>query len=68
VSVALAAGGSESTVAWGDFLEALRTRGLRAPLLIISDGAGGGMPHAANTGFGAGRRGCIVNMLASRNR
>ena len=41
VFVALAAGGSESTDAWGDFLEELAGRGLRPPLLVISDGAAG---------------------------
>jgi transposase-like protein len=41
VFVALAAGGSESTDAWGDFLDELKTRGLRPPLLVISDGAAG---------------------------
>jgi putative transposase len=41
VFVALAAGGSESTDAWGDFLGELRGRGLRPPLLVISDGAAG---------------------------
>lgn len=41
VFVALAAGGSESTDAWGDFLDELRARGLRPPLLVISDGAAG---------------------------
>ncbi|MEO6700544.1 MAG: IS256 family transposase [Jatrophihabitantaceae bacterium] len=41
VFVALAAGGSESTDAWGDFLDELKTRGLRPPLLVISDGASG---------------------------
>lgn len=35
------AGGSESTDAWGDFLDELKTRGLRPPLLVISDGAAG---------------------------
>jgi putative transposase len=39
--VALAAGGSESTDAWGDFLDELTSRGLRPPLLVISDGAAG---------------------------
>src|SRR6266536_1704079 len=39
--VALAAGGSESTDAWGDFLDGLTGRGLRPPLLVISDGAAG---------------------------
>ena len=41
VFVALAAGGSESTDAWGDFLNELTGRGLRPPLLVISDGAAG---------------------------
>ena len=41
VFVALAAGGSESTDAWVDFLDELKTRGLRPPLLVISDGAAG---------------------------
>jgi transposase-like protein len=41
VFVALAAGGSESTDAWGDFLDELSSRGLRPPLLVISDGAAG---------------------------
>jgi len=41
VFVALAAGGSESSDAWGDFLDELKTRGLRPPLLVISDGAAG---------------------------
>jgi putative transposase len=41
VFVALAAGGSESTDAWGDFLNGLHGRGLRPPLLVISDGAAG---------------------------
>src|SRR6266516_7102826 len=41
VFVALAAGGSESTDAWGDFIDELRGRGLRPPLLVISDGAAG---------------------------
>jgi putative transposase len=41
VFVALAAGGSESTDAWGDFLTGLHGWGLRPPLLVISDGAAG---------------------------
>ena len=42
VFVALAPGGSASpTDAWGDFLDELRGRGLRPPLLVISDGAAG---------------------------
>jgi transposase-like protein len=41
VFVGLAPGASESTDAWRDFLEGLKARGLRPPLLGISDGAGG---------------------------
>jgi putative transposase len=41
VFVALGEGGSESTDAWSDFLDELTRRGLRPPLLVISDGAGG---------------------------
>jgi putative transposase len=41
VFVALVAGGSESTDAWGEFLNDLQARGLRPPLLVISDGAAG---------------------------
>lgn len=41
VFVALAASGSEATDAWGDFLDELSSRGLRPPLLVISDGAAG---------------------------
>jgi len=40
VFVALADGGSESTDAWGEFLDELTSRGLHPPLLVISDGAG----------------------------
>jgi transposase-like protein len=39
VLVGLAPGGSESTDAWADFLDELTGRGLRPPLLVISDGA-----------------------------
>ena len=48
VLVGLAPGGSESTDAWSGFLEDLGDRGLRAPLLVISDGAGG-LINAAET-------------------
>jgi putative transposase len=41
VLVGLEPGGSESTDAWGDFLAGLVTRGLRPPLLVVSDGAPG---------------------------
>jgi putative transposase len=41
VFIGLEAGGAESTDAWADFLDGLKKRGLRDPLLIISDGAAG---------------------------
>ena len=39
--IALAAANAESTDAWADFLSELYQRGLRSPLMIISDGAAG---------------------------
>ncbi len=68
VFVALAAGGSESTDAWGDFLDELRARGLRAPLLVISDGAAG-LINAAETALPTSlRQRCLIhrcrNLLA----
>ena len=39
--VGLEAGSSESTDAWAGFLNGLVARGLRAPLLVVSDGAPG---------------------------
>jgi putative transposase len=41
VLVGLAPAGSESTDAWADFLDELKRRGLRPPLLAISDAAPG---------------------------
>jgi transposase-like protein len=41
VLVGLEAASSESNDAWDDFLDDLKARGLRPPLLVISDGAGG---------------------------
>jgi len=41
VLVGLDTGASESTDAWKDFLDAMVARGLRAPLLVVSDGAPG---------------------------
>ncbi|WP_208027686.1 transposase, partial [Rhabdothermincola sediminis] len=41
VLLAVEPGGDESHDAWAGFLEDLKARGLRAPLLVISDGASG---------------------------
>ena len=68
VFLGLAPGGSESTDAWSDFLEELKGRGRRSPLLIISDGAGG-LINAAETSFARSlRQRCLIhrarNLLA----
>jgi transposase-like protein len=66
--VALAAGGTESTDAWGDFLDELLGRGLRPPLMVISDGAAG-LINAAETALPRSlRQRCLIhrcrNLLA----
>ncbi|WP_219520088.1 IS256 family transposase [Nonomuraea ceibae] len=59
--VGLAAAGSESTDAWHDFLTDLTSRGLRPPLLIISDGAPG-LISAAEQAFPRSlRQRCLVH-------
>jgi hypothetical protein len=61
VLVGLAPGGSESTDAWSGFLEDLGDRGLRPPLLIISDGAGG-LINAAETVLARSlRQRCLIH-------
>ena len=62
---ALAAGGSESTDAWGDFLDELTTRGLRPPLLVISDGAAGLINAAESALPRSLRQRCLIHR--SRN-
>ena len=68
VFVALAAGGSESTDAWGDFLNELQARGLRPPLLVISDGAAGLINAAESSLPRSLRQRCLIhrcrNLLA----
>jgi putative transposase len=62
VLVGLAPGGTESTDAWSGFLTELRERGLRPPLLVISDGAGG-LRNAAETVLGASlRQRCLIHV------
>jgi putative transposase len=61
VFVGLEVGGSESTDAWSDFLDALKDRGLRDPLLIISDGAAG-LIAAVQTHFPRSlRQKCLIH-------
>jgi len=54
VFLGLAPDGAESTDAWTDFLDDLKHRGLRDPLLIISDGAAG-LIDAAEAAFPVAR-------------
>ena len=61
VFVALAAGGSESADAWGDFLDELRGRGLRPPLLVISDGAAGLINAAESVLARSLRQKCLIH-------
>lgn len=65
VFVGLAYGAAESEDAWVDFLRDLVARGLRAPLLVISDGAPG-LINAIELVFRRSRRQrCLVHV--SRN-
>jgi putative transposase len=61
VFVALAAGGSESADAWGDFPGGLRGRGLRPPLLVISDGAAGLINAAESALARSLRQKCLIH-------
>ena len=61
VFVGLAPAAAESTDGWADFLEDLKARGLRAPLLGISDGAAG-LIGAFELAFPASlRQRCVIH-------
>ena len=61
VLMGLEPGGSESTDAWSGFLDGLVARGLRAPLLVVSDGAPG-LIAAVELVFGASlRQRCLIH-------
>ena len=63
VFVGLAPASAESTDAWDDFLADLKDRGLRAPLLVISDGAPG-LLAAIELHFGKSlRQRCVIHRL-----
>jgi transposase-like protein len=61
VFVALAPGGSESADAWGGFLDELAGRGLRPPLLVISDGAAGLINAAESVLARSLRQRCLIH-------
>ena len=65
-------GGTESTDAWADFLRGMGDRGLRPPLLVISDG-GAGLIGAVEVVLGRSlRQRCLIhrarNLLAKVSR
>lgn len=63
--LAVALGGRESTRAWTDLLEDLKRRGLRDPVLIITDG-GGGLVAAVEACFPeVPRQHCTKHKLAN---
>ncbi|MGA4996391.1 IS256 family transposase [Nonomuraea bangladeshensis] len=61
VFVGLAAAAAESTDAWHDFLTDLVARGLRPPLLIVSDGAPGLISAAEQVFPPSLRQRCLVH-------
>jgi transposase-like protein len=61
VFVGLDAGGAESTDAWADFLDGLKRRGLRDPLLVISDGAAGLIAAVESTFPRSLRQKCLIH-------
>ena len=61
VLVAVEPGGSESCDAWSGFLDDLKSRGLRVPLLVVSDGAAG-LIGAVETQMGSAlRQRCLIH-------
>lgn len=61
VFIGLAPAGSESTDAWADFLGELKERGLRPPLLGISDGAPGLISALETTFRHSLRQRCLIH-------
>jgi len=61
IFIGLAAAAAESTDAWDDFLTDLTTRGLKPPLLIISDGAPGLISAAEQVFARSLRQRCLVH-------
>ncbi len=63
VFVGLAPGPGESTDTWADFLTDLRERGLRTPLLVVSDGAKGLIAAIEQIYPKALRQRCLIHRL-----
>jgi transposase-like protein len=63
VLLAVALGGRESTESWKGVLHDLVERGLRAPLLVISDGNPGLLRAVSEVWPGVARQRCVVHRL-----
>ena len=61
VLLGLEPGNAESTDAWASFLGGLRARGLRDPLLVISDGGAGLIAAIERCFSGSLRQRCLVH-------
>jgi putative transposase len=61
VLVGLEAAGNEGNDAWDDFLDGLTARGLRPPLLVISDGAAGLVGAIDRTPARSLRQHCLIH-------
>ncbi|WP_405393884.1 IS256 family transposase [Microbispora hainanensis] len=61
VFIGLAPAAAESTDAWHDFLTGLAARGLRPPLLVISDGAPGLITAAEQVFPASLRQRCVIH-------
>jgi transposase-like protein len=61
VLVGLDAAGNEGNDAWDDFLDGLKARGLRPPLLVISDGAAGLVGALERTMARSLRQRCLIH-------
>ncbi len=56
-------GSSESTEAWADFLQGMLARGLRPPLLVISDGGPGLIAAVEVVLSGSFRQRCLIHRV-----
>jgi transposase-like protein len=61
VLVGLEAAGNQGNDAWDDFLDGLKARGLRPPLLVISDGAAGLVGAIERTLAKSLRQRCLIH-------
>jgi len=65
VLVGLEAAGNEGNDAWDDFLDGLKARGLRPPLLVISDGAAGLVGAIGRNLSKSLRQRCLIHRSAT---